>query len=460
MTKWQKKRPLLTSMRLITVAGSLCMAYLVCINNPIATDFYKQLGANDFHFGLIGGLPIFMLSFQFVGAFLNNRLKKRKPLFMVSIILGRMIYIPIALMPLMFPNISKELTMTIIIVMIGLSSAMANGSGPLFFSWMADLLPNRILNHYWGTRQAWLFFTWSASFIWVIIYSYLFNLPIKYAFPLIAIPGVIAGVIDILLFIWVDEPPNTVAPDITFLHSLTEPLHHKEFRSFLIFNGSRSAAMMCAAAFMQVYLLKELHLEVWKISLLWAFAGMGMGIASKKWGKSADKYGQKPVIIFCTIMKPIIPLIFLFLTKGNAIWILPIFFFMDGLWNAGNQVAINGYMLKVSPKKNKSMFIASVTAITGICGGLAAIAAGAFLQSISGFSVDFAGKVWNNYHILFIASAIFRIGCIYLALRVKEPESQSTMHVLNDIRCSWPLRMIRFPVGLYRSNVVEEDEEE
>lgn len=445
-------------MRLITVAGSLCMLFLVCVGNPIATDFYKELGANDFHFGLIGGLPIFMLSFQFIGAFLNNRLKHRKPLFMISIILGRMLYIPIALMPLIFPSVSKELVLVAIIVMIGLSSAMANATGPLFFSWMADLVPRRILNRYWGTRQAWLFFTWSASFIWVIVYSYFFKLPVKYAFPLIAIPGVIAGVVDILLFIWVDEPPNTVATDIPFIHTLTEPLRHPEFRSFLIFIGSRSAAMMCAAAFMQVYLLKELKLPVWQISLLWACSGMGMGIASKKWGKSADKYGQKPVMIFCTIMKPIIPIIFLFLTTGNSLFVLPLFFIMDGFWNAGNQVAVNGYMLKVSPQKNRSMFIAAVTALTGICGGLAAIIAGAFLESISGFYWDFAGKIWNNYHILFIASALFRIACIFLALRVEEPKSKSTLHVFNDIRCSWPLRLIRFPIGLYRIEQPKEKE--
>lgn len=457
--KWQKKIPLLSSLRLITVAGSLCMCYLVCVNNPIATDFYKELGANDFHFGLIGGLPIFMLSFQFIGAFLTNRLRHRKPLFMVMIILGRLIYIPISLMPLIFPEVSKEMVLITIICMIALSSAMMNTTGPLWFSWMADLVPKRVLNHYWGTRQGWMFFTWSATFVWVIVYTYFFNLPMKYAFPLIAIPGVIAGVVDILLFIWVDEPPNTVAHEIPFLHSLTEPLRHKEYRGFLIFNGSRSAAMMCAAAFMQVYLLKVLELKVWKVSLLWAIAGLGMGIASKKWGRTADKYGQKPVFTFCTFMKPIIPLIFIFLTTENALFVLPFFFLMDGFWNAGNMVAINGYMMKISPKKNRSMFIASVTALTGICGGLAAIIAGFCLKNTADFNLDFVGIEWTNYRVLFLCSACFRVVCIFLAMRVEEPKSHSAIKVLNDIRCSWPLRHVRFPVGLYRSKPVDEEQD-
>lgn len=457
--KKQKNISLLTSLRLITVAGSLCMVYIVCVQNPIATDFYKELGANELHFGLIGGLPIFMLSFQFVGAFLTNRVRKRKFLFMILIIAGRMVYIPIALMPLIFPGIATNLILWIIIAMIALSSAMSNTTGPLWFSWMADLVPRRVLNHYWGTRQSWMFFSWSATFIWIIIYTYFFEMPIKYAFPLIAIPGVIAGLIDILLFIWVDEPANTITHDISFLQTLMEPLKHKDFRSFLIFISSRSAALLCAAAFMQIYLLKVLQIDVWKLSLIWAFAGMGMILSSKKWGKTADRLGQKPIIIFCTMLKPIITVVFIFLTAENTIWLLPLFFLFDGFWNAGNEIAINGYMLKVSPRKNRSMFIAAVIALSGICGGIAAIIAGIFLKSISDLSWNFAGKVWNNYQILFLLSFIFRIICIFLAIKIKEPASKSTLHIFNDIRGTWPLRFLRFPIGFYRFNAIEEDSE-
>ena len=101
------------------------------------------------------------------------------------------------------------------------------------------------------------------------------------------------------------------------------------------------------------------------------------------------------------------------------------------------------------------MFVASLTALGGICGGLSAIIAGAFLKSISGFSFDFLGHTWINYHIIFLISCFMRIGCIFLAMRMDEPKSSSAIHVLNDIRCSWPLRLIRFPVGLYRTDTTE-----
>lgn len=427
------------------------MVYLVCVGCPIATEFYKELGANDFHFGLIGGLPILMLSFQFVGAFLSNRVKSRKGLFMTLVILGRMVYIPIALLPLLFPSLSKDIVLTMIIILIALSSAMGNMTGPLWFSWMADLVPTRVLNHYWGTRQGWLHWTWSATFLLVIVYSYFVDLPVKYAFPLIAIPGVIAGVVDIILFIWVEEPPNTIIKGIPLLQIFTEPLRHREYRSFLLFSCSFAASTMFAAAFMQIYVLKVLHLAVWKTSLVWCIVGLGLGFSSKKWGKLADRYGQKPILVFCSILKPFIAVVFILLTPENVVWMLPGFFLLDSFWNAGIQVGTNGFMMKLSPKENRSMFVAALIALGGICGGLAAIVSGAFLQSISGFSYDFAGVTWTNYRIVFAISFLLRVGCVFLALRVNEPKSSSTLKVLNDIRCGWPLRLIRFPVGLYKS---------
>jgi len=107
-------------------------------------------------------------------------------------------------------------------------------------------------------------------------------------------------------------------------------------------------------------------------------------------------------------------------------------------------------MLKISPKENRSMFIASLFAISGIAGGLAAIVAGTFLKSISGMEFNLFNMTWNNYQIVFAISAFLRIICIFLAMRVDDPKSSSPIHLLNDIRCSWPLRLVRLPVGLYR----------
>jgi hypothetical protein len=46
----------------ITTAGSLCMIFVACVSSPVTTDLFRSLGTTEFQFGLLGGLPLAMLS--------------------------------------------------------------------------------------------------------------------------------------------------------------------------------------------------------------------------------------------------------------------------------------------------------------------------------------------------------------------------------------------------------------
>ena len=79
------------SMRIITVAGCLAMVYYTCISCPVVTDFCRELGASELQFGLLAGLPMILLVMQFVGAYLTDRVPRRKPYFMVLEISARLV---------------------------------------------------------------------------------------------------------------------------------------------------------------------------------------------------------------------------------------------------------------------------------------------------------------------------------------------------------------------------------
>ena len=89
------------SLRLITVAGCLAMVYLSATTGPARTDFFRALGASDLHFGLLSGFPMMMLSLQFIGAYMTNRLPRRKGMLIVLLIISRLLYLPIAFLPLL-----------------------------------------------------------------------------------------------------------------------------------------------------------------------------------------------------------------------------------------------------------------------------------------------------------------------------------------------------------------------
>jgi MFS family permease len=425
------------------------------VGSPLATDFFLKIGATEFHFGMLSGLPMIAVFLQFAGAVAANTIRRRKPSFMVMVILCRLLYLPIAFLPILFPSIGSNRMMSILICLVAISSALGNITGPMWLSWMADIVPYRVLNTYWGTRQRYLNLVSTAASVVIAGIAWVAaSTPIIMLFPIIVSVAVVAGVADILLFIWVDEPPNTIVTGMPVTQVLLAPFKHPEYRTFLAYCCAWSASTMFAAAFMLPYTLKVLKIPKDLATLIWCTAGIGVALSSRKWGQIADRHGQKPVLAFCTYFKSLIALVFLLVTPTTAVWVLPIAFIFDGAWNSGNMVATNGYMMKVAPRENRSMFIAALTGFSGICGGLAAIASGWLLESLSWFKFEAFGRTWINYHVVFLLSVFMRLACAASLPLVREPNSATTGHILDELLDVWPMNLIRFPIDLYRKHIV------
>ena len=448
--KRKHRTPLRRSLLLISVAGCLAMAYVAGTTSPAFVQFMRTIGATDAHFGLLGGIPMVMLSMQFLGAVITNVIPRRKPLFMVLLILGRFLYIPLAVAPAVFPSLRGTSGVAFVLLLLALSAAIMNISGPLWLSWMADLIPRRLLNSYWGNRQRWMYLTWTASYVAVAAFVSFARMPITVTFPVLATIAVLAGIIDIVLFVWVPEPPNVVMRGKPIIETMLAPLRSKEYRPFVVYSCAWAASAMFSAAFMQVYALKIIGLTVWQTTLMWCASGVGVAVVSPGWGKLADRHGHRPILAVCIGMKSAIVVVFLLVTPATMLWVLPATLFVDSFWNAGILVASNGYMLKIAPQQNRSMFIAAITGLAGICGGLGAIVGGGFLKATAGLQLDTLGRVWTNYHFLFLVNILMRLGCIVLAFRVHEPKAVAPDQLLYLLRGRWPMRFLLFPVGMYR----------
>lgn len=438
------------SLNLVTLSGCFCMIFLVGISSPLQTEFFRALGAREIHFGIIGGVPLVMMFMNFVGAVLVNRVFQRKKFFIVVSLCSRLLLLPIAFLPMLFPSWGPGILVTMIVILLSVSNLLANLSPPFWFSWMADLIPARILNRYWGYRQFFLQMAWVVGFLATGLFIYLDLLPVRLSYPLLATIGVAFGVVDLWLFIWVDEPPNQMLPEAPIWEVLLAPLRHPQYRPYLFFFCVWSFCVMFAASFIQLYILKILQVALWQATLLWCLGGLANGFMARVWGRVADRHGYKPVMIICGACKPLVMLALGLVTPVTAMPVLSVAILLDGLWNAGNDIAGNGYMLKIAPRENRSMFIAAIIGLAGFCGGVGALSGGVFLECLDGFHLELAGRVWSNYHLLFFGSILLRFSALTLLVGVKEPASSSPIRVLSELKGLGPMRALAFPIGLYR----------
>jgi hypothetical protein len=96
------------------------------------------------------------------------------------------------------------------------------------------------------------------------------------------------------------------------------------------------------------------------------------------------------------------------------------------------------------------MFMAAIIGLSGVCGGLASIVGGMFLDLNKGFSLHLFGREWTNFHLVFLVGLFLRIACVPLVRGIREPKSSSSREVLDDLLDSWYTMFVRTPAGLFR----------
>lgn len=450
-------RDLRSSLRLVTWGCCLFMIFQTGVSSPLILKLIQQLGGTPAQVGLYGGIPLFALSMQFVGALLARRLRWRKPAFLAWVILGRLLYLPALLGPILVPGLRSPRGVSWMIVFLFAGNLLIHMATPLFYSWMGDLIPRRVLNRYWGVRAAW------SSAVWVLSYLVIMGLsgiPRLAFFPLITsivLVSVAAGVWDILLFLRVHEPPPLPQPPEHPVRILLQPLRDRRYRQLVFFFSGWNAAAVCAAVQMGFYLFAVIQMPVWKATLIWALQGLGTALSAKGWGRLAQRRGCIFLLRTGMIFKVCLGLAFVVITPETAFWILLPVGFFDGMWNAAYGVGQNGLMFACSPNRDRAMFVASMTGICGLVGGLSAALGGQLIQFFQGREPMTPWGPLNAFQVVFLLSTVLRVLMAIWAWCLPADKPAPGTPWVTDLLDVWPFRALRYPVGLYNTLVRRAD---
>lgn len=437
----------------IVVAGCLGMAYTQLTLSAASIDFTRRLGGNGLHVGILNALPTGMLFMQFLSALLANHLHYRRRLWMTLSILQRLLYVPIVAGPWLWPQVPDSIWVWIYLSSVAVEQGLLHFCSPLWLSWMGDYLPHRGLNQYWGIRHLWMQWSAAASLCGGAVLLYKFGLPVRSGFPLLVAIGAVLGVADILMFLRVEEPPVTRVANPELKKVLLAPLRHPGFRSFIGFMCWWHFAAMLGATFISLYLLVHVGMSLFQVLMLWTFSWVGGALFSGYLGRWAERFGNKPVLVLCTIFKSVlmISLLCVPVEPTTAFWCLVPVFMFDAVLNAGFAISTNGFLLKNSPAENRTMYIAAGTALAGIVGGITSVVAGAVLAALGDWSWMIGQYEVTPFHLMFVASILCRFVAVAAVARIQEPHVYETIQVVTQLVGVTPIRVLRYPVGLYRN---------
>mgnify|MGYP002623238409 FL=1 len=442
-----------TAQRAIIVSGCLGMAYTQLTMSPATIAYAQSLGATGLHIGILGALPVAMLFMQFLAAIAANHLRYRRRTWVSVSVLQRLILVPVVCGPLLFPEVSDAVWIWGFVLSTAANHAMLHFCTPLWLSWMGDYLPHQGLNRYWGIRHRWAQWAGAASLLGGAVFVWFSGWSIVWAFALLVITGAVFGIADVLTFLKIDEPPIHHMPEPRLWKTLSAPFRVRQFRSFIGYSCFWHFAAMTGAPFISMYLLSVVGMDLFQLLMLWTCSWVGGALLARRFGSLAETSGNRPVLILCTLFKPLnmIALLLVPHEPSVAFWLLVPVFMVDALLNAGIAIATNGFLLKNSPSQNRTTFIAAGTAVSGLVGGAASIMAGAVLAALDGWSIDLGGFTANGFHLLFATSLLLRIVAVFVARRIHEPQSHGTAIVITDLLGVTPLRMLRLPMAIFQA---------
>jgi MFS family permease len=466
------------TLSLVTLAWVFGSVWQTATAGAPLTMFATSLHASQFEFGLLSALPFMATLISMPASLLIERTGQRKRIFLWGQYVNRLLWIPIALIPVYmlhrFGRAGYHPAMSVFMLLMFVMYAGGAVGGPAWTSWMADVVPERLRGKYFSRRRQWGI----ASAIPAALVAgwMLDHLSSGGATPrpmvvmewcaIIFMWSSVFGFTDIHLFQYIDDPDQPPPKRISLLGVFAEPLRDAQFLWFAGFVATMTFAVSFMGQFVTLYMLEKLRITNTQVQLMLLVAPMiAQLFVLPIWGHAADRMGKKPVLAISSLA--LVPVGFGWCwCSADRVWLGYLLSAIGAALWVGVEVANLNLTLEMATpgedgkSKGGSNYVAANSVIINIAGCCGGLSAGVIAQLLGNW-------YWNPhipgirsigfYEILFALSGILRLVAVILFLpKIHEPAARPTRMTLQFMAANiynnlfnavlQPLRSVRVKV--------------
>jgi len=422
----------LRGMRVWLLSSGLSAVYTAITAGAYNTGYALHLGATSAQVGFLSAAASWGQTLQILSPLLIERLRRRRVLCLAAFAVSYGMWLPIALIPWLFAPGLRPLAMIVFVALAGMASATAS---PASTSWLGDLVPARMRGRFVSRQQMLVAGIGLAGS--VLAGQYLDAFPkaqSQAGFTTLFVVAVAFGLAAIVAWAWTPEPPRAPSPPVPLSAVLRLPLADRNLRSLTLFVSARLMAVMIAAPFFNVFMLKQLELPYYRIAIYQGANTVAMILANPIWAYLADKFGYRPVLKISAYGLGMVPVVWFFSTQGNCFVLTPCIMIWAGVMAAGVILAQFNLLIKVAPQENRSVYIGFHSAVVAGASALGAMIGGALGQWFEGFTpLHVWGYEITNLHLVFVVSALGRFGTPGLLGQVAEDRATSARTLLRQV---------------------------
>lgn len=382
------------------------------------TGYAKYMGANDQLCGILLSTNSFAALFQIFGPRIYEKFQHRKAFVAVTALIGRFLLGLMVFIPVLVSG--QSLKIGILFSVYIFSYTLIHFHAPAAVHWIMSLVPDSMRGKYFGRRDSVMLAVVTivnlAFGIMLDLFKKNSNDYVGYVI-IFSFVGVLA-IADFLLLFNIREPKvkvrtvrevdsgKHVPAGLNLKQMIIVPLLHEEFRKVikLLFFWTISTA--CAIPYFSIYQVAVLKLSYTFIMVCGMITSGTMVLASRIWGRIADRYGWIFVLKVNMCLIAAGHFTWFFVTGRNAYFIVPLLSLWGGIAWAGINMSIFNIPYLYAPQKAKTVYIGFSAALAGMVSLVTSLLAALFIKVMSGKVFHLLGMQVINMQFLFVLSSI------------------------------------------------------
>lgn len=397
----------------INIICGICATVSLNLVNPYFAKFAERLGATDYQIGFLTSLPHFVSIFAFIpGAILIESHSNKKKVTGSIMLIHKFFYLLLATVPF-FNNINRA---SLFVILIGLRNLPGSIGTMGYQSSIGDIFHPRDRGIAMGLKNR-----YAAIFNMIITFLsglMLTKIPktneeaitLYQIFFLIAFIISLGEVIAYFKFKGMKKAKNN---NCKYIDSLKETLRQvpkeKDFIIFSLCSLFFHIGWMGAQPLLSLYSIKVLKANEIGLSALSIASSISSIIAYTKWAKFADKKGNSFALSIAIFGMGITPILY---ALSNTIKQLVLFNIIVGVSVAGTTLILFNQLLEVTPKENRTIYIAIYNTFIAIISAIAPM-------------LGIALKEATNIKIALVIIGLLRItASVFFFLRDKHRKSE------------------------------------
>lgn len=398
-----------------SLKDATAFAAMTGVGETYVSAFALFLKATAPQIGLLASLPPLLASLtQLFSAWIGRVTGQRKALVLVGASLQAFMWLPILLLPILFPAHAVPLLIASVVLYHG----GAHLAAPQWSSMMGDIVPERRRGRFFGMRTRIVSLT---SFCALMLGGLLLHAMSTaghtlIGFVLLFSTAAVARVISVYHLARMTDPGGHVAALETPVgRSWRHRLRRSNAVRFSLFFAFMQFGVAIASPFFTVYMLRDLGFSYFEFTLNSGASIFAQFLTLSQWGRISDVFGNRRVLFVTGLFIPLMPILW---TVSTDVWYLVAIQALSGFSWAGFTLAAGNFIYDLVQPNRRVTYLAVHNVLASI-GTFAGAILGGFLATVLPRELVLAGIHYSwlsPLYGVFVLSTLVRGGVVLLLL--------------------------------------------